>query len=97
MGVMTSRKAAACGDSRLGQRGDGMMFRYALGGPCGAVILTSRVMPSSGRKLPAERQVVFTGGTIRARDVGEARRFLEEVARQLAWLEQEQNSARSPY
>lgn len=89
MGAMTSRKTAACGDSRLGQRGDGMMFRFALGGPCGSVILTSRVMPSSGSKMRAERQVVFTGGTIRARDTGEARRFLAEVARQLEWLEKD--------
>jgi hypothetical protein len=64
------------------------MFRYAFGGQCGAVILTSRVTPSSGRRLRAEREVAFTGGTIRAGDVGEARRFIEEVARQIAWLEQ---------
>jgi len=89
LGVMTNRKAAACGDTRLGQRGNGVMSRFALGGPCGAVILTSRVAPSSGRTMRAERQVVFTGGTIRARDAGEARRFLAEVFRQLEWLEQD--------
>lgn len=86
MGSVTSRKPERTGGRHLGQRGDGLCSTFLLGGPVGKVVVTSRVAASSTARMRAERQVSFTGGTIRHRDVGEAMRFIEELRQRIEWL-----------